>query len=330
MRSRLSRSHKGSTGFMKLFFIIVIIGIIGSFAWWNNGIAAVNTADTRTQSFTVEKGEGVRQIANDLKSKGLIKDPTLFYLLVKQQKAENKIQAGVFDLSPSMSASKIITVLQTATDDVRITVPEGKRAEEIIDILKKNFPTYQSSWDQILTANEGYLFPDTYSFAKDADGTTIVTAMKANFEKKYASIPNINSSKLTKNQIVIIASMVEREAKFQEDRPLVASVILNRLNKNMPLDIDATIQYALGKPGQWWPLLPDSGSNVLPNSLYNTYTHSGLPPTPISNPGFDVMAAVVNAPQTDYLFYITDPQTGRNVYAKTLQEHEANIKKYGL
>lgn len=330
MRNSRRHPNRGSKNYMKVFLFIIIIGIFCGLIWWNNGIAATDTTNTTTQSFTVQKGEGVHQIANDLKAKGLIKNPTLFYLLVKQQGAENKIQAGVFDIAPSMSSAKIISVMQTATDDIRVTVPEGKRAEEVVEILKAKFPNYQDSWESVLTDNEGYLFPDTYSFAKDADGPTIATAMKANFEKKYASIPNLNSTKLTKGQIVTLASMVEREAKFQEDRPMVASVMLNRISKGMPLDIDATIQYALGTSEKWWPILPDSGSNVLPNSAYNTYTHTGLPPTPISNPGFDVLSAVVNAPQTDYIFYITNPATGRNVYAKTLAEHEANIKKYGL
>lgn len=330
MRNSRIRTNRKGNPVLAIFFVLIVAGLIGGMVWWNNGLSAVNPADTKTQSFTVAKGSGIKQIALDLKTKGLIKDTTLFYLLVKQKGAENKIQAGVFAVSPSMTSSEIISVLQTATDDVRVTVPEGKRAEEVALILKETFPNYDDSWEQLLTANEGYLFPDTYSFAKDTDGETVVKAMKAEFEKKYAEIPNINSTKLTKEQIVTIASMIEREAKFQEDRTMVASVMLNRIEVGMSLDIDATIQYALGDEENWWPILPDSGSKVLPTSPYNTYTRTGLPPTPISNPGFEVMSAVVNPAKSDYIFYITDPATGRNVYAKTLAEHEANIEKYGL
>ena len=312
------------------FLIVLLILVLGGLvAWWINGILPANAADNKKQSFSVSKGESVRQVANNLKAQKLIKDPIIFFLLIKEEGADNKIQAGEFKVSPSMSAATIANVLQTATNDVRITVPEGKRAEEIAEILQAHFSHYKPSWEQELNANEGYLFPDTYSFAKDADIDAIVATMRANFEKKYASIPNIETTKLTKEQIVTIASMVEREAKFQEDRPLVASVMLNRINSNMPLDIDATIQYALGTSKEWWPTLQDSGSNVLPTSPYNSYTHTGLPPGPISNPGFDVLAAVVNAPQTDYIFYISD-SSGHNHYAKTLEEHNANIKKYGL
>ncbi|MGI8419570.1 MAG: endolytic transglycosylase MltG [Candidatus Levyibacteriota bacterium] len=312
------------------FLIILLIVIVGGAGiWWFNGTAPADTANTKEQAFSVAKGEGVHQIANNLKAKGLIKDATLFYFLIKEQHADNKIQAGEFQLSPAMSASKIAKVLQTATNDVRVTIPEGKRAEEVAEILQAHFSNYQPAWEDTLNRDEGYLFPDTYSFAKDADINTIATTMKTNFEKKYASIPNVQSSKLTKEQIVAIASMVEREAKFPEDRPLVASVIMNRIKANMPLDIDATIQYALGTSKNWWPTLQDSGSNVLPNSSYNSYTHNGLPPAPISNPGLDVLTAVVNAPQTDYIFYVSD-HSGHNHYAKTLDEHNANIKKYGL
>jgi UPF0755 protein len=312
------------------FLIVLLILIIGGLgAWWINGITPANSADKKVRTFEVSQGEGVRQIANDLKAQGLIKDPIIFFLLIKQKNIGEKIQAGEFQLSPSMSAGKIADILQLATDDARITIPEGKRAEEIAVLLKEHFPSYQSSWEQQLVANEGYLFPDTYSFDKNADINTIIATMEENFAKKYATLSNPQKSTLTKAQIVTIASIVEREAKFPQDRPLVASVIINRLNAGMPLQVDATVQYAIGNPSNWWPTLTDSGNNYAPSSPYNSYTNTGLPPTPISNPGLETLKAVIDAPQTNYLFYVSD-KSGVNHYEVTGEEHQADIEKYGL
>src|SRR5258708_7091316 len=156
------------------FLIVLLILIIGGLAaWWINGITPANLSDHKERTFEVSQGEGVRQIANNLKAQGLIKDPIIFFLLIKQKNIGEKIQAGEFQLSPSMSAGKIADILQLATDDVRITIPEGKRAEEIAAIFKDHFSAYQDSWEQHLVANEGYLFPDTYSFNKASDINTI-------------------------------------------------------------------------------------------------------------------------------------------------------------
>ena len=230
-----------------------------------------------------------------------------------------------------MSSSEIADTLQTGTFDKQVTIPEGKRAEEVADILEKNFPQYEQRWRSLLRFEEGYLFPDTYAFAKDVEIEAIIAEMKANFEKKYASIPMTTNTTLTKEQIVILASMIEREAMLDEDRPLVASVMLNRLKIGMALQIDATVQYALGYNNQeqtWWKkniTLED----LKINSPYNTYENTGLPPKPIANPGYEALKSVLEAPETDYLYYISD-STGTNHYSKTFEEHARLIKKHGL
>lgn len=315
----------------KFSFLIVLItlAIGGLGAWWINGTAPANPSDTTEKSFSITKGAGVRQVANELKDQGLIKDPVIFFLMLRQQGLDGKIQAGEFLLSPSMNAGEIAAALQMATNDVRVTIPEGKRAEEVADILQQYLPNYDESWRAQLIAQEGYLFPDTYSFPKDADIDMVITAMTENFEEKYASIPPGRNSNLPRTDIVKLASMVEREAKNDEDRPIVAAVMLNRIDAGMSLDIDATVQYAIGTSAKWWPTLTDSARNIAPGSPYNTYTNPGLPPTPISNPGLAVLEAVINAPDTEYVFYITD-QNGINRYGRTLEEHNANIERYGL
>lgn len=311
--------------------IIVVVAFIGFFVWWQNGSIAVDPFDKTPRIFEITKGEGVREIANNLKVQGLIKDPVVFFLIVKQQGLDGKIQAGEFHLSPSMNATEIAKALLVGTYDIRITIPEGKRAEEIADTLEQDFSTYNETWRPQLIANEGYLFPDTYSFPKEANIDLILSTMKNNFEKKYDGISPGANSFLPQAEIVTIASLVEREAKYDDDRPLVASVILNRLNAGMALQIDATVEYALGyqkDEKNWWKR-DLTANDIKLSSPYNTYENAGLPPTPISNPGVDAISAVINAPQTNYLYYISD-KTGHNHYAKTLAEHNANIIKYGL
>lgn len=306
--------------------IVLVIFLLGIF-WWQNGIFPVNKDDTSSKIFVVHKGEGVRATANNLKSHKLIRDPIVFFLLTKQSGLDKKIQAGDFRLSPSMSADKIAQALTHGTLDIWITIPEGQRAGQIAEALKNNMPKYEASWDSQLEENEGYLFPDTYLFPKDSDITTIISIMKGNFDNKFKEV-DLSKTKLSKQDLVILASLIEREARHDKDRNLVSSVIHNRLNAGMKLDIDATIQYAKGKiDGKWWRTITRDDYSF--RSAYNTYLVAGLPPTPISNPGLLTLVAAANPAKTDYFFYFTD-KNGVNHYYKTLDEQTAGIKKYGL
>jgi len=309
-----------------LIFLLLIIFIVGSL-WWIHGTSPVNASDTRQKTFVVQPGEPLRTIANHLQANGLINDPIVFFLITKTNGLDNKIEAGDFRLSPNMSASEIAQTMTKGTLDVWVTVPEGFRATEIAQVLKQKLPQYTEAWQTDLQANEGYLFPDTYSVQKSATIEQIIQQMRQNFTQRYASItPNTRQS-YTQNQIVTVASLVEREAKFPEDRPLVASVIYNRLQAGMPLDIDASVQYAIGTSAKWWPTLTTSGSETIPASPYNTYTNVGLPPTPICNPGLAAITAAINPAQTNYVYYISD-SSGHNHYEETLAGHNADIKKY--
>jgi len=318
-----------------IFFIFVFISL-----WWSHGTQAVNKNDATQRIFVVEKGTGVREIASKLKQENLIKDPTVFFLLVKQNGLDGKIQAGDFRLSSSMTALEIAKALTHGTLDIWITIPEGKRATEIGQILKEKMPNYMPIWNDELIKYEGYLFPDTYLFSRDANIQTIIKTMTGTFENKFAQIPNPHNMK--KSDIVTIASLIERETKPVQDRPIVASVIENRLSLGMPLQLDATVQYIVGTQKcklstfnsqlstscNWWPHNFTSNDLAIP-SLYNTYITVGLPPTPIANPGFESLKAAANPAQTDYLYYISDPK-GAYHYAKTFEGHNANITKYGL
>lgn len=314
--------------FLLVFVILLSIGI--GFIWWNNGLSPANPNNKTSQIFVVPKGESIREIVNKLKAKNLIKDPIVFFLMLKKLGLDKKIEAGDFRLNPSMTALEIAQNLTHGTIDIWVTVVEGQRAEEIANSLQEEAPSYKTSWKDNLIANEGYLFPDTYLIPKDADINLLINLMKKNFDKKFESIKNSNNN-LSIQQIVIIASMIEREAKFPEDRPLVASVILNRLNFSIPLQIDATVQYALGyqKDEKSWWKKNLTFEDLKINSPYNTYKNVGLPPAPIANPGLDALGGVILAPKTDYLYYISD-KSGHLHFAKNLEGHNLNIEKYNV
>jgi UPF0755 protein len=314
----------------RFLLLIIIVVILGGIVWWKDETKPVNTQNPAKQTIVIRAGTGTQAIGTLLKSKQLIRSQLAFMLMVRKLGLEGKIQAGDFRLSQSQNLEAIVDGLTHGSLDIWVTIPEGMRAEEIADTLQKDLPDYQPSWRDKLIPQEGYLFPDTYLIPKDESIDDFISLLNKNFEQKYTTLGSPSTS-LSKQQIVTIASMVEREARYASDRPLVASVILNRLRIGMPLQIDATIQYALGyqnDQNSWWKkdLATDDLHIVSP---YNTYTNTGLPPTPISNPGLDVLKAVVNAPKTDYLYYVSD-KSGHNHYAATLEEHNANIKKYGL
>lgn len=305
-------------------FIVIIVGLL----WWTNGTKAINPNNKKEIIFVVQPGSSVKTIARKLKDQNLLRSELIFLLLVKKENLDRKIQSGDFKLSQSMTPLQIAKTLTQNPLDIWITIPEGKRAEEIAEIFEQHLPKYNPSWRQILIKHEGYLFPDTYLIPREATVEDIVAIMQKNFDEKYASLNTINID-LPREKIVIIASLIEREARHTQDLPLVSSVIHNRLAIGMPLQIDATVQYAKGQQnGKWWsPITVADYTAVI--SPYNTYLHPGLPPGPISNPGLAALQAAANPADTEYLYYITD-KNGINRYARNNAEHNENIKKYGL
>lgn len=311
-----------------IFAVVVFITLTSVFLWWENGKKAVDQNDKIEKIFIIEKGLSIREIANKLAREHFINDPIVFFLYVKQTGQDKRIQAGDYRLSASMNLETIVSKLTHGTLDIWVTFPEGLRAEEVADILKANFKTYNESWKDSLILQNGYIFPDTYLFQKDASIDLILKTTRNNFEKKF-EIFNQSKSDRKIEDIVTIASLIEREARYGEDRPLVASVIYNRLNNGMPLQIDATVQYALGyqkDTNSWWKQNLASKDIEL-ESLFNTYKHIGLPPSPISNPGLEALNAAILPPKSDYLYYVSD-KTGHLHFTRNLEEHNKNIKKY--
>lgn len=314
---------KRLTAIIILFIILVAGGII----WWENGLLPANPKDTTKNIFVVEKGSGLKEVANKLGAQGLVKNSIVFFLYTRLGKFEGKIQAGDFRLSPSMDVKEIAENLTHGTLDIWITIPEGKRSDEIADILQEKIPSFKPIWRTILREQEGYLFPDTYLIPTNATIDQVISILKNNFSAKIQSI-NLSSNDPRITKIIIIASLIEREALRDNEKPIISSVIANRLDAGMSLDIDATLQYIKGKSsGKWWSIPTIEDKKI--NSEYNTYMNVGLPPGPIANPGLEAIKAALNPQKTNYYYYIHDSK-GDVHFAKTLEEHNANIRIYGL
>lgn len=313
--------------YVLLAVLIIIFSLI--FLWWEQAGKPANPLDSQPVTFTILRGETARSIAERLQKKGLLRSAVAFFLKTRFGGMADKLQAGDFKLNPSMDLDSIANTLTHGTTDIWITIPEGWRKEEIALKLARDLSIPEAEF--IREAKEGYMFPDTYLIPKDATAGGLTKLFMDTFDRKVSPGDKEKAKirGLTIDQLVTIASLVEREAKYENDRPVVASVILNRFKQDMKLDLDASIQYALGyqsQEKQWWKkelTLEDLDID----SPYNTYKNPGLPPSPIANPGLAAIEAVVNAPENNYLFYVSD-KSGKIHFAETIEEHNANIAKY--
>lgn len=296
-----------------VFFLLGALALLG-FWWYQNVKPVSGTASYR--DFLITKGSSASQIGQKLQKEELIRNALFFRFYAQLSGVAQKIKAGEYRLSPSFSLYKIVNELLRGPTEIWVTIPEGLRREEIAQKFATTLNKNQEFITEFLTASkekEGYLFPDTYLFPKETTATKVVEKMLNTFAKKV-------DLKIT-DEDIILASLVERETRTVEERPAVAGILLKRLRIGMPLQVDATIQYT---KGNWGNVLIDDKKI---KSSYNTYTNRGLPPGPICNPGLSSIKAVIYPQASDYLYYLHDDK-GVVHYAKTLEEHNANIGKY--
>jgi len=304
--------------------------------WWKANSKPVSSDENKT-IFVVRKGKSAAEIAQSLADRGFIKKALAFKIYVQLTGRQENINAGEFVLSPSMSLKEIIKTLQGGPLELWATIPEGLRREEIAGVLIESLNVADENKSQFkedflnLTANkEGYLFPDTYLFPPDTDAQAVVNKLLSTFEDKTKDLHDHESRDF--EDVVIMASIIERETKTDDERPIVAGILWKRLNDGWPLQADATLQYAVAgvrckniSDCDWWQVPTINDREI--DSLYNTYKYSTLPPTPISNPGISSLDAATNPTLSDYWYYIHD-SAGQIHYAKTLDEHNVNIAKY--
>jgi UPF0755 protein len=310
-----------------LVFLLIVVSV-SFYLFYKEGSLPVNKNDTISKMFVVKQGEPLDTIVNSLANESLIRNKIVFYLVVRKPGIERKIQAGEFRLSPNMNANEVANTLTHGTLDIQITLIEGMRKEEMAQVISKalNIPEIEV----VRSTKEGYIFPDTYMIPKNATMDVVLTIIKNNSKFSDVIKTIAKKSKLTEKEVMILASLVEREARQPETREKIAGIILKRYLADWPLDLDATLQYVLGYQSldkTWWKnSLTDEDKKI--DSPYNTYKNKGLPPEPICSPSLSSIEAVLNAnPSTPYWYYLTDPQ-GVMHYAITLEEHENNISKY--
>lgn len=283
------------------------------------------------RSFIVTKGDTLARIASKLTEQGLLRSPLGLRILARLSPGTIIIQPGTYKLSPHMGPKEILNVLQSETQDVWVTLKEGLRAEEIADVIAQSLKTSFSATDfsALAVPVEGKLFPDTYLFSKEMTTEAVFSKLVTTFEDRYAkAVAEVGKGGWSKEDTIIVASLVEREGRGEKDSQMIAGIIKNRLEAKMPLQIDATLQYAIGYDREkqtWWSVPKSKDKEV--DSPYNTYMHAGLPPTPICNPGLLSLKASLAPTASEYLFYLHDRQ-GKPHYAKTYEEHQKNIDLY--
>lgn len=310
--------------FLKLFLLLIIV-VAGAVSWYKANLAAVDAESKEQKIFVVARGQTTDKILGKLKDDGLIRSELAVKTYLYFNNDYGNIQAGTFKLSPAMTAEQLVNVLKNGAFDVWVTIPEGWRGEQIVDELMDNglmdLSKKTEAYEQF-RKDEGRLFPDTYLFAKDSGSEIMKRKMLDNFEVKTEGLD-------ITDQGLVLASLIEREAKHDSDRSMISGVINNRLKIGMPLQIDATLQYVMDnrRPigAQWWQTVAVADKKV--ESPFNTYLNKGLPPTPICNPGLLSIKAALNPSESDYLYYLSEDD-GTTHYAKTMAEHQENIRKY--
>lgn len=282
----------------------------------------------------ISSGESVQEIGEKLQATGVM-NSLVFVSYVRFKNLTSKIQAGKYEIPLTLTPIQVVELLQHGTFDVRLTFLEGWRREQdrdyALEKLAVDDESFSAEFEDLTKALEGYLFPDTYIVPIDIDAQSLVALLKQNFEKKYQEniLPLQSGSGLTKKQIVIIASLLERETAGgtgSEEMKTIAGILIRRWKSGWRLEVDATVQYVLGyqaKTKEWWKDTITAADKKI-DLRYNTYKYAGLPPGPIANPGLSTLLAVVNYKRnTSYWFYL-HCKDGKVRYASTLEDHIAN------
>lgn len=323
-----------------LLFFCVIIGFYGFIRYQIN--TSLNVGGSKEIIFVIAKGEGVNEIAANLEKENLIRGAFYFEMHIWFQNLGTKMQAGEYLISSKMNIKDIAEKFSNGdviSNEIEVTFPEGFTMKDIEERLaQKGFeninlnqfkPIFFGSrflfLRNINAVNlEGFLFPDTYNFNKSWSSREIVGKMLENFGKKLSDdlLLEINKQRKSIFNIVVMASMIEREVGVEKDKKLVAGILWKRLEAGMPLQVDASVIYAIGKKNGYVTY-----DDLKIQSPYNTYSFQGLPIGPISNPGLESIVAAIYPQSSDFWYYLSKP-SGETVFSKTLTEHNSAKIKY--
>lgn len=299
---------------------------------------AVDPDQPTVLSFGVSKGETAAEVAARLEARGLIRSSFAFGWAASSDGVDERFHPGTYRLSRSMTGREILQRLTSSSAEIRVTLPEGLTVREIAQRLSDVGITDPSAlrdcartctFDLPVLAQrpagadlEGYLFPDTYDFTTGMGAREVLDVLVRTFDRRTSALADqVAKSGHSMHEVLTVAAMIEKEVTQPRDRRIVSGIIWARLEKGIPLGIDATTIYALGGRRDL------TASDLKVESPYNTRNRAGLPPGPICNPGLDTIRAALEPEETQWLFYLTDAR-GTVHYARTNAEHEANKAKY--
>ena len=320
-------------------------GLLAGLLWRHYALPQTDEAPGRSVQLRIEDGATTRDIASALLEAGVIANANGFALRSRITGADGRLQPGVYDLKTGMPDSQVIDILRTGptVDYITVTIPEGFRVDQIADRLDRDVGIPRKEFLALAERGakrfskahpylagaykgslEGYLFPKTYQIREDMTAEQIIEMMLDQFDRETADLDYAAAQKrgLSVREVVVIASMIERESKLDKERPLVSSVIYNRLRKGMRLKIDATIEYVLRDKR-----LRLTNRDLYTKTPYNTYLHEGLPPGPISNPGLKSLQAAVKPAETRFLYYVLTGKDGSHTFTTNLADFLVAKKK---
>lgn len=324
---------------MKKYFILLLAAFLFTgFIFWDIYLPK-NSLSKKQVIFTIEKGQGSREIALNLQDQGLVRWSSDFRLYVATKGISSQLQAGSYLLSYSMNLPQMVEkFILGDVVGIKLVVPEGYGLKEIeqslmeegnrsYDISGLKASDFASRYSFLKGAPasaslEGFLFPDTYQFAYEVEREEVAKAMLDNFDKKLtpALRQEIEKQKKKIFDVIIMASLIEKEVKSEEDKQTVSGVLWKRLKNNVPLQVDATVIYITQKASTRVSI-----DETKIDSPYNTYKYPGLPVGPICNPGIESIEAAIYPRASLYWYYLSTPE-GKTIFSKTLEEH--NIAKY--
>ena len=319
--------------FLLIAVLLTVSGIL-TYALFGDRGGTVASGERLNVYITVQPGMTATDIGKMLEERGVIGSRQKFWLIAKLGGSEGQFKAGTYQMYVNMPIREALDVLVGGEASMmRFTIPEGFSVREIAARLDgegvvsgkaflekaKTFGPYRymQAHRNAMYRAEGFLFPDTYEVEPGTAPEAILQMMARNFDDRLTDDMREKAKKmdLSVYELVTLASLVEKEARFEEDRPMIAQVFLKRLELNMPLQSDTTIQYLLDAPKE-----DVTYKDTEIESPYNTYQHYGLPPGPIANPGIASIEAVLNPSDTDYLYFVAD-RAGHNHYSKSYSEH---------
>lgn len=326
-RKRLVESFDTPFRLKKTSIFLGILAIIFCIVLLSQFIFSAPSLFPAKTSVTVSRGASLQSLAKELKEKNIIRSETVFQFFVILFGGEKRITPGEYYFEapiPVYAVSYRIGEHLFGIQKIKVTFPEGLSNKEISDILKKKLTGFDSeSFLQETEKLEGYLFPDTYFFFPNTSTEEIISVLKDTFKRKTNTLlSEKNNTVLSQKEVIILASILEKEARGLEEMRVVSGILQTRLEKRMPLQVDAPFVYLIGKGSSELTLL-----DLRSDHPYNTYTRTGLPPTPIGNPGLMAIEAVLYPTPSPYLFYLHG-NDGTIRYARTFTEHKKNKSLY--